>query len=257
MKKLFLYFSLFIFSLSLCDAQDTLSLKNSRKLAVKVYSASGDEVIYTLPPDEKQHYISQSQIYFIKYADGYRYTIQHEDINQNSNTNNVQNVQTAFADLDINIRVGYSLITLAVEGGSLTSGYAPNILTESPAYNFAMDYKLANHLSLGTAYQSLTYNPLNGDQPAYDETEFISRLNIAFRGLWHLSKNPKNDAYLGFGAVYLFELIILLPKSIPWNPVLILSRTEPSPVSRYYSVTGYLFQTISGSTLKLESEPHI
>jgi hypothetical protein len=72
MKKLLLYFSLFIFNFSPCSAQDTLFLRNGNKLGVSVISY-GSEIVYTIPPNDKQLSISSSKVSSIKYKDGFIY----------------------------------------------------------------------------------------------------------------------------------------------------------------------------------------
>jgi hypothetical protein len=79
MKKLFIYFSLFIFSFSLCSAQDTIVLKNGSKMAVKIVSV-GDFVVFNQPPNQQDQRMDNSKIYYIKYADGSKYTINLPDV---------------------------------------------------------------------------------------------------------------------------------------------------------------------------------
>jgi hypothetical protein len=75
MKKSLIYFSLFILHFSFCFAQDTLVLKTGQKISVKVISVV-NEVVYSLPPDNKPISMNSSKVSYIKYSDG---TIYHTD----------------------------------------------------------------------------------------------------------------------------------------------------------------------------------
>jgi hypothetical protein len=74
MKITLLYFSLFVFHSSLCVAQDTLVLKNGQKMAVKVIYVAPD-IIYSIPPSDKQKLMWRSKVSYIKYSGGSIYTI--------------------------------------------------------------------------------------------------------------------------------------------------------------------------------------
>ncbi len=188
--KYLLYFSLLVFHFSLCKAQDTLVYKTGEKVGVKVISINGGKVIYTLPPDEKQLSVNQAKLYYVKYKDGSRYSIVQSKSPSNKGA------------LGISGGIGFSFITWALPNSNafnMSGELFYKILTISPAYNLTFDYNVANHFSFGLsgAYQSLTDNPyLDGTNFTW-ETERITRKNISFRFITHLSKKPTHDAYLG------------------------------------------------------------
>lgn len=76
MKKLLIYFSLLVLSSLLCQAQDTLVLRDGQKMVVKIISFT-NKVVYSVPPSDKEIAISQSKIEYIKYSDGTKFTIYH------------------------------------------------------------------------------------------------------------------------------------------------------------------------------------
>ena len=75
MKNLLIYFSFFIFSFSLCSAQDTIVLNNGERMGVKISAFKNDEIIYTQPPSEILMALYTYQVNYIKYANGAIYTI--------------------------------------------------------------------------------------------------------------------------------------------------------------------------------------
>jgi len=79
MKKYLLYFSLFILHISLCSAQDTIVLRTGIKTGVKVISV-GDFVVFNQPPNHQDQRMENSKVAYIKYADGYIYTVNRPEI---------------------------------------------------------------------------------------------------------------------------------------------------------------------------------
>lgn len=96
MKKLLIYFLLFIFHFSLLHAQDTLVLRNGQKMAAHVLfiayfsqpqdtsalrnqpapvTSIGYRIFYTIPPDTHKMSVRFSKVMYIKYKNGSIYTI--------------------------------------------------------------------------------------------------------------------------------------------------------------------------------------
>jgi len=117
---------------------------------------------------------------------------------QSSGNNKVTNRETTknlIGTINLNAGVGASFMTLAV----LPILYSPQVLTETPAYNATLDYRVLSWLSFGVgiAYQSFTDIPEYGFDPAKWEVEKISRLNISGRLLYHLTNEKVVDCYIG------------------------------------------------------------
>jgi hypothetical protein len=75
MKKLFPFFLLFIFHLSLCSAQDvdTIVYRNGKKITGKVIIVGKDKIAYITPPDSTQTEISTWRLDYIIYPGGIRF----------------------------------------------------------------------------------------------------------------------------------------------------------------------------------------
>lgn len=77
MRKLFLFFWLFVFHFSLCSAQnqdlDTIVCKNGKKIIGKVLTVGKTKVSYILPPDSSQMEVSTWRIDYIAYPGGTKF----------------------------------------------------------------------------------------------------------------------------------------------------------------------------------------
>ncbi len=260
MKKYLLYFSLLVFHFSLCKAQDTLVYKTGEKVGVKVISINGGKVIYTLPPDEKQLSVNQAKLYYVKYKDGSRYSI----------SPNNQSIRPTYPRFNIGAGIGVGLITWALPNSNVFNfggDESYDILTVSPAYNLTLDYNILKTFSWGIcgAYQTLTDHPAFGGTVATFETERISRYNVTFRFLGHLSKNPTHYAYLGtrFGAsIWTDKVTAFIPPSryddFPYTSMPSYSRAVSLQLFFGYrgfvsDIFGFHFEIAIGSPYVLEA----
>lgn len=74
LKKLFLYSLFLLLYSSLCIGQDTLVLKNGRKLVGKVISVGKQKVTYLIPPDTNVKKIPTWRMEYIAYPGGTKYS---------------------------------------------------------------------------------------------------------------------------------------------------------------------------------------
>ncbi len=172
-------------------AQDTLVYKTGEKVAIKLYSVTDSKVFYQTLQNTGELSVKTSEIDYIKYADGSRYTLYHGS-----------GFATSKGMVTIGAGIGASLITWGLPNSNainMSGDLYYTMLTVSPAYNFTIDYNLLNSFSMGLcgAYQSLTDHPDFDGYPETYETEKISRYNMSVRILGHLSKNPLKYAYIG------------------------------------------------------------
>lgn len=79
-RLIFLILLLPFFHTSFVSAQDTIVLRNGKKMDVKVISFAAGEITYSIPNDSNPRHIANSKINYIKYADGSRYTIGESDV---------------------------------------------------------------------------------------------------------------------------------------------------------------------------------
>ena len=100
--------------------------------------------------------------------------------------------------ISINAGIGYSTIFYAANG--IMPSEIARAISISPAYNLGGDYSLTRRSSMGICitYQQLVENPVddNGEVDKW-EVDNLSRVNIGFRYLLHLSKSANSDAYIG------------------------------------------------------------
>jgi hypothetical protein len=72
--KKFLLYSFFLFvSSSYCFGQDTIACKNGKKIVCKIISVGKEKVIYTVPPDSNQLFISNWRLDYISYPGGTKF----------------------------------------------------------------------------------------------------------------------------------------------------------------------------------------
>jgi hypothetical protein len=208
MQKIVLYFSLFIFHFSLCFAQDTLVYKTGEKVAVKVFYVNGDKVIYTFPPGKKQEIVKLSELDYLKYEDGNKYSEELQakqdsiDYVLKAKQDSIDRVNKPYyRPININIGFGYSpefdgdLVIATpffpVQKDAeyfLCSNIVPNL-------GGAIDYAVDKRFSIGLAasYQS---EMISHEETPYNDE--ISRINTAIRFLYHLNKNNLHfDNYIG------------------------------------------------------------
>jgi hypothetical protein len=69
MKGFISVFISMVFWFSICQAQDTIVLKNGKKLGVKVISVV-ENIVYSIPPSDSQMLFNRSKIWYVKYEDG-------------------------------------------------------------------------------------------------------------------------------------------------------------------------------------------
>jgi hypothetical protein len=193
MKKTFLFLALFIFGFSFSKAQDTLAFKNNGRVAVKVISIKRNKVFFQTHLSDKLLSVSLSELKYIQYGNGARYTIEKKDKGINKDS-------TDYWQFALNGGIGWSFMAWGISGKGYSFGSTPEvrILSETLAYNFTTDINLKGILSFGAGltYQSLTDDPKN-ERVVITETEKISRWNISGRFLGHFSSSLKNDAYVG------------------------------------------------------------
>jgi hypothetical protein len=82
MKKQLIYFSFLLLSPSFSFAQDTLVLRDGKKMAVQV-TFVGYKIFYCIPPSDQKMAIGFSKVEYIKYKDGYIYSINTRKLNEN------------------------------------------------------------------------------------------------------------------------------------------------------------------------------
>jgi hypothetical protein len=183
---------LIVLSCSICKAQDTIVLLNGNKI-LSIKTKIQNEILYKNENDtsKKWHSIDKLDIDYIGFAKGYKIVYRFRE----TDSINHEKAKKAWGSICLNAGVGGSLMTLAV----LPILYSPQVLTETPAYNATLDYRIISWLSIGAAiaYQSFTDIPEYGFDPAYWEVEKISRLNISGRLLYHLTNARNVDCYLG------------------------------------------------------------
>jgi hypothetical protein len=202
MKKTLVYFSIFIFGLSVCEAQDTLVYKTGEKVAVRIDSVGNKDIFYKAPTGSDQYKAGISQIYYIKYKDGTKYTIEQNKVDQNSN--DIPD-QRNFRPITINAGVGLSAMEVAVIifwNNDFIGQGAGTFITQSLAYNSTIDYTLCKGFTVGIggAYQWVTDNPYAPPINNVSETwavEKITRYNMSLRFLNEFLKTDKADFYAG------------------------------------------------------------
>ena len=74
MRKFLNLFLFFILHSLVCNAQDTLVLRNGEKMGVKVVSVT-NRITYSTPHDSNLLHIAGSKVSYIKYGDGSRYKL--------------------------------------------------------------------------------------------------------------------------------------------------------------------------------------
>src|SRR5580692_7626127 len=208
MQKIVLYFSLFIFHFSLCFAQDTLVYKTGEKVAVKVFYVNGDKVIYTFPPGKKQEIVKLSELDYLKYEDGNKYSEELQakqdsiDYVLKAKQDSIDRVNKPYyRPININIGFGYSpefdgqvAIITPIFPVQKTFEYF-SCFSIIPNIGGTVEYGVSKRFSLGLAasYQSEIIK--NDDGPYTDK---ITRMNTAIRLLKHLNKNSQHfDNYIG------------------------------------------------------------
>jgi len=193
--KLLATAGVFIFSFSLCEAQDTLVFNVGSKIRVKVLYVDKLKVYFKEPPDKDIETVNKTELTDIKYANGFVYS---PDLNQDSLMNHGQK-----GHLVINIGVGYSpefdgdvgfggLFFPVQRNSEYFSCYSiiPNI-------GGTVDYGLTQKSSIGLAvsYQS---EVVQDNDYSFLNANKISRTNFAVRFLKHLNKrHPNFDNYFG------------------------------------------------------------
>jgi hypothetical protein len=214
MKKALLYFSLFVFHFSFGQTLDTLVYNDGARAGVIIDSIGIDMIFYRAPNTTNRVPVKTSQLNYILYKEGGRYTI-----------DRTYHDTTLFrlGPIIINAGVGMSLIEIELPGVTVngnTNG-VPELKSETPVYNFSFDWLVLKRVSFGggIAYQSITDYPIifNGYYANW-ELEKITRCEISGLLLFHFSKNPINDAYAGIrigGSIWNEQVLYDTQGSIP------------------------------------------
>jgi hypothetical protein len=207
--KFFATAGFFIFYFSFCSAQDSIVFKSGEKDAVKILSFGKNKVKFSL--DDTLYSVGQDRINIIKYQ-GVNYSFQQasakfDSINKLQNAERDKHDSTDYRPININIGVGGSSIEslISANDGLLINQLGPYYVSQSPAYNFVIDYRFIRWLSVGVGavYQSVTDNP-SEEVPSNIyavnplETEKITRVNYTVRVLYHLLQHSTLDVYGGF-----------------------------------------------------------
>jgi hypothetical protein len=209
MRKLLLHFSLFVFSVSYCKAQDTVVFKTGEKDAVTVVSFGKRNIRFLL--DDTLYSVNQSRVNYIKYRNGVTYSFKDlaakfDSADKVSNAEIEKHDSTAYPRIHINVGVGGSSIeTLILNNDNNAIGLGPYFISQSLAYNCVIDYSINKRISVGIggAYQWVNDNPSEEPQNSSVnslETEKISRYNISGRILYHFLKHTTVDIYAGVRA---------------------------------------------------------
>ncbi len=239
MKKYLLFFSLFVFHFSFCTAQDTLVFKTGDKVAVKIIYVGEQQVLYTIPKEERQLWVMSKELNVVKYADGKSYSF----IKVRKIKDSMRRVENRdYGLVNINAGIGVSIITFATGGNALFGGNI-HLLSESPACNFTIDYNFTNYFTIGLAgsYQFFTDNP-NSDEYlsnnyAFWEAERITRKTFALRFSYSILLKGRHNCYAGVRAGESF-----------WTDR-IISYTAPTPPPGYGGYPEYT--TMAGSEQRL------
>lgn len=194
---------------SYSEAQDTIYFKTGEKDAVTVTSFGKKTINFIL--EDTSYSVNQSRVNYIKYRDGAKYSfkdlaVKYDSAGKMDNTELEKEDSANLRPLHISIGAGASSIEQDIDNNDNIPSpeLGPYFVSQSPAYNFMIDYSFVRWLSfgIGGVYQSVTDNPseeLPSDIYATNpnEIEKITRYNYSARILYHPLKHSLLDVYAG------------------------------------------------------------
>ena len=158
-------------------------------------------------------------------------------------------------------RPGIELVSLALQGGFLTTG-SPGTPLESLFWGIPFRFPLANHFDLSGSESvfGISQNPL---MCAYSS---LSQDGLWWRSLWEvditycevMSPPFSSTSKKPFCACVVREVSLTLRIRNMWSFITYLGRTEPSPPSRFYAVSVHCRETVQpGACLSPASYLHL